>query len=422
MPRGQLNAVLDFIHRLADDGPSDSRLLERFACQRDEDAFACLIRRHGPMVLSLCRRVLHHAQDAEDVFQATFLVLARKAASIRKREALGSWLYGVALRLALQARADAARRPVHQSQLVDVPVRDPPPEVVWHDLRRVLDEEINQLPGKYRQAFVLCHLQGKTNPQAAQELGCPVGTILSRLARARELLRRRLGRRGVTLATGLLVTALAEHATAAAVPDAYVERTMKAALGFATGNGAAAGVVSAHAVTLAEGVLQAMSMTHIRIATAVLLLVGMVGTGVYSRQLPPAKSPDPSNQAAPGDLKGASPFHRQTEKAYPDADKEALRLANKLLQEEVEDEKAKLEALQKKLERLKRSGIRPAPEDPQMAELQRENRRLQRELKRLQEEVNLAEEEVQPYVQALQKGAGKELPLPLLRGKGAPVK
>src|SRR5262249_22569932 len=165
MPRGQLDSVIRYIRLLADDDASDGQLLERFVRQHDEEAFTSLVRRHGPMVLGTCRRILRQEDDAEDAFQGTFLVLARNAASIRKGVAVGSWLHGVATRLALRSRSDAAKRRAHERQLMDVPVNDPLPEVVWHDLRPVLDEAIARLPRKYRDVFVLCHLQGKTNIQ-----------------------------------------------------------------------------------------------------------------------------------------------------------------------------------------------------------------------------------------------------------------
>src|SRR5262249_38706610 len=152
-------------------------------------------------VLSVCRRILHHEheQDAEDAFQATFLILVRRAGAIRKRESIGSWLYGVAYRVARKAKACAARRTPRQAELQDVPRPEPPPEWLWRDLRPVLDEEVNHLPERYRAAFVLCYLSGQTNEQAAQHLGCPLGTVLSRLSRAREMLRTRLARRGLAL-------------------------------------------------------------------------------------------------------------------------------------------------------------------------------------------------------------------------------
>jgi RNA polymerase sigma factor (sigma-70 family) len=421
MPRGQLDSVVQYIRQLADDGPSDGQLLERFTRHRDEAAFASLVRRHGPLVAGVCRRLLHCEQDAEDVFQATFLVLARKAASIRKREAVGSWLYGVATRLARQARADAARRQARERQVGDVPVEDPPPAVIWQDLRPVLDEAIEGLPRRYRDPFVLCHLQGKTNEQAARELACPLGTVLSRLARARGLLRLRLARRGITLSSGMLVAVLAEHGSPAAVSGVCVEQTMRAAMVFAAGKGLATGAVSAPAALLAEGVLRAMFILRIRIVGTVLLLLGLIGTGVYSRQVVDEKGEKESGVKEPGpqvDRKDGREFSREKDgRSYADPDKEALRMANKLLEEEIEDEKAKLEALHKKLDRLKNSGIRPPQEDAEWAKLKRENRQLQQKLKNLQDEVRLTEEVVQPYLQTMRRGAGKAAPGPHLDAK-----
>src|SRR5262249_31616689 len=144
--------------------------------------------------------------DAEDAFQATFLILVRKAGSLGRPELLGNWLYGVAYRTAARARAEATRRRFREVPLIDrdLPAKESTPDGVWRDLRPVLDEEINRLPDKYRAPFVLCYLEGKTNEEAARQLGCPLGTVLSRLARARERLRLRLTSRGLTLSVGLL--------------------------------------------------------------------------------------------------------------------------------------------------------------------------------------------------------------------------
>src|SRR5262245_36773056 len=189
-------------------GLADGQLLARFAAARDEGAFEALVRRHGPLVLSICRRVLRHEQDAEDAFQATFLVLVRKADAIAKREALSSWLYGVAYHVARKAQARTVRRQARQTDLHDLPAADAAPEVLWRELRPVLDAEVNRLPPRYRAPFVLCYLQGKTNAQAARELGRPLGTIVAQLARARQQLRVRLARRGLALAAGGWVTLL----------------------------------------------------------------------------------------------------------------------------------------------------------------------------------------------------------------------
>jgi RNA polymerase sigma factor (sigma-70 family) len=407
MHNRQLSSVVHFIRQLADDGPSDAQLLDRFARTRDEEAFTCLVRRHGSLVLGVCRRVLRQEQDAEDVFQATFLVLARSAASIRKKDAVGSWLHGVATRLALRARAKAARRLEQGRSTVDIPAAAGLPDIVWHDLRPILDEEINALPDKYREAFVLCHLQDVSNVRAARQLDCPVGTVLSRLARARELLRRRLTRRGVTLSSTLLVSVLAQHAGAEVVPMSWVAPTMRAALAFAAGKGTVTGLVSSQALTFAEGVFQAMFFTRMKIVAVMLLVGGIVGTAVYSQQAPADKSSDPFEERADNlpKAKRSTANTKRADRPYADSSMEALRLANKLLEEEIEDEKAKLEALQRKLERLKKSGIKASQDDPEVEALKRTHRRLQRGLRRIQEEVSLAEEDVQPYLQVLQRGA-----------------
>src|SRR5215470_14070830 len=178
---------------------SDRQLLEQFLARQDESAFTALVQRHGPAILSLCRSLLRHLQDAEDVFQATFLVLARKAGSIRKREPLGSWLYGVAHRLASKARARAARRGGRELEAAaeaEAPAAD---DMTWRELRLVLHEELSRLPEKYRSPLLLCYWEGKTQEEAAAQLGWRKGTLKERVHRARDLLRGRLTRRGLTL-------------------------------------------------------------------------------------------------------------------------------------------------------------------------------------------------------------------------------
>jgi RNA polymerase sigma factor (sigma-70 family) len=173
----------------------DALLLERFLQKQDEAAFELLTWRHGAMVYGVCQRILRHAQDAEDAFQATFLTLARKAATICKRESVGGWLYRVAFRIALRAKAQRTHRARLEKLLDDVPVQgrsvDPVAVAAWHELCRLVDAALSRIPEKYRTAFILCHLEGKTCEEAAEHLGCPRGTILSRLGRARERLRAR---------------------------------------------------------------------------------------------------------------------------------------------------------------------------------------------------------------------------------------
>jgi len=178
---------------------SDHQLLDRFLQSRDEAAFEVLVWRHGPMVHAVCQRMLHHAQDAEDALQATFLTLVRKASSIHKRQALGSWLHKVAFRIALRVRTQAARRSPSETGVEELAIAPPTGDSEWAELRPILDEAIQRLPEKYRAPVVLCYLQGQTNQEAARLLDCPLGTVCTRLNRARERLRRYLTRRNVTL-------------------------------------------------------------------------------------------------------------------------------------------------------------------------------------------------------------------------------
>ncbi len=250
---------------------SETLLLERFITDRDEEAFEALISRHGPMVLGMCRRMLDDPRDVEDAFQATFLVLVRKAGSLRDRDLLANWLYGVAHRVATRARATACRRrmrerPGGEELAVANPTREDRAE-----LRAVLDDELARLPNRLRSAVILCDVEGVPQGEAARRLGCPVGTVKSRLSRARDRLRVRLVRRGVAPAA-LLAGSLFEPGTAtAAIPAALGASTVKAAKGFAVG-----AAVSAQAAALVEGVLKSMTMAKIKMIAAGLLTIGLV--------------------------------------------------------------------------------------------------------------------------------------------------
>ena len=245
------------------DGPlalqGDAALLKRFAVAQDQAAFAVLVRRHGPLVLGVCRRVLGNEQDAEDAFQAAFLVLARKAGSIRKRQSLGSWLYKVAYRTALHARAGRAQRKACEHGVRERPDPAASGQAGDEELRLLLDEEVRRLPEKYRAPVLLCYLQGQTNEEAARQLHCPTGTLKVRLLRARELLRRRLTRRGLAFSLAALLALLAEEARAA-VPESLL----------ASAAGVGAGV-SGRVAELAEGTLRGMVLTKVKVAFAVLL-------------------------------------------------------------------------------------------------------------------------------------------------------
>jgi RNA polymerase sigma factor (sigma-70 family) len=270
---------------------ADADLLERFVTRRDEAAFEVLVRRHGPMVHSVCRHLLRDPHDTEDAFQATFLVLVRKAASLQRRPLLYSWLYRVAYRIAVRARANAARRRAYEKQGVAIVAARSCDEEMGRDWKPILHEEVHRLPEKYRAPVLLCYLQGKTNEEAARQLGWPVGTVKGRLSRARELLRGRLTRRGVTLATGTFATTLSETLAPAAVPVALVNNTLKAAALIAAGEAVTAGLVSFQAAALTKGALQAMFLTKLTIVTTALLTVSAAGTGAVLWTLPGKSAP-----------------------------------------------------------------------------------------------------------------------------------
>ena len=225
MPAGQLARVVQFCRRVlapqSADETADAHLLELFIRQGDGAAFEALVRRHGPMVLGVCLRVLGNSHDAEDAFQAVFLVLTRKAASIRPRRMVGNWLYGVAFRTALEARKAGAKRRTKERHYGEIRQADSG-EGMDEELLAVLDQEVHRLPDRYRAVLVLCDLEAATRTEAARQLGCKEGTVASRLDRARKLLAKRLTRRGLVLSGAALVAALSTQAAQAAVPPALL--------------------------------------------------------------------------------------------------------------------------------------------------------------------------------------------------------
>jgi RNA polymerase sigma factor (sigma-70 family) len=279
-----LQLVLRRLHGLASgEGVTDALLLERFVRQRDEAAFELLVRRHERLVLGVCRRVLHNAQDAEDAFQATFLVLVRKAGSIGRWESLAGWLYRVAYRISLRANATARRR--HQRETssptaAEAEAPHEPDEALWRDLRPVLDQEINALPQRYRGPVILCYLEGKSYDEAAAQLGCPKGTLSTRLTRARELLRDRLTRRGLALTSAALAACLAGQAAQATAAQTLVSNTVRAAAGLTVGAKTGGEVVSTQAIHWMEGVMKDMLYTKMKIAGIVAVALVLLGTGV----------------------------------------------------------------------------------------------------------------------------------------------
>jgi RNA polymerase sigma factor (sigma-70 family) len=261
---------------------SDAELLGRFVAGRDEAAeaaFAALIERHGVMVLGVCRRVLANRDEAEDAFQATFLVLARKAAAIARREQLASWLHGVARRAALDARARATRQKAREKRLGAMLPAEPPDQTLANELRAVLDEELARLPERHRAAILLCELEGLSRREAAARLGISEGTLSSRLARAKSRLRDRLTRRGFALSTAALASALSQDAHALIIPPLLVDSTIRVATLVAAGS-SLAGVVSTSVVTLTEGVLKAMLLAKLKFAVLGVVTMAVVSASV----------------------------------------------------------------------------------------------------------------------------------------------
>jgi RNA polymerase sigma factor (sigma-70 family) len=269
----------------------DGQLLQRFTLDGDDDAFAALIQRHGPMVLGVCRRVLHHQQDAEDAFQATFFVLARRAGAIRHQECLSSWLYQVAYHTAARARAASLKRSSHPRETRDMHQADPLDEITWRELRGLLDEELHRLPDKLGSPLVLCYLQGKTQDEAARHLGWTKSTLRRRLEQGRHRLRLRLARRGVTLGSALAATLLTQAAAPAALPANLLHSTAQGAAQLSAGT--ASGVMPTQVAALTEGMLKTMVAARLKIVALVLLVVGGLAltAGLLARQTlaqPPA--------------------------------------------------------------------------------------------------------------------------------------
>jgi RNA polymerase sigma factor (sigma-70 family) len=337
MASAGLGTILEHLQRVIPqrDDPSltDAQLLDHFVAARDEQAFATLVARHGRLVLSVCRRVLRHDADAEDAFQATFLILARRAASVVRRNSVGSWLYGVAYRTALAARTTLERR-----RAVEQLTTNPPHPAVApaepQDWRPLFDRELAALPDKYRSAVVLCELEGRPRQEVARLLGVAENTLSSRLATARKLLARRLTRRGLTLPVGTLATALAADTAAAAVGPTQVMTTTGAAVGVVAGRLAS----TSGAAFLMQEVLKAMWLTRLKAVVAVLLVTAAVGGGGLLFRGSSARV-----QAAP------------PEEAQKASELETLRRENELLKLSLRLALEKIETQQTEIRTLKNS-------------------------------------------------------------------
>jgi RNA polymerase sigma factor (sigma-70 family) len=262
------------------EGVPDQLLLERFVASRDEDAFTALVHRHGPMVVGVCRRLLSQTHDAEDAFQATFLVLARKAASIRKGASVGSWLHGVAVHVARKSRLQASRRRLRERGRAVPAVADAGDAITWGELRFVLDEELARLPRAWRAPLILCYLEGQTQDEAARRLGLSKSTFRRRLERGRGVLQTRLARRGVTLSAGLFAALLSESSASAALSKTWSLQTVKTALLFRDGQWTGTEIVT-KPVAMANSALKSLVLTRFKsVALLLLTLSFLTGLGL----------------------------------------------------------------------------------------------------------------------------------------------
>jgi len=308
MSSNRYPSILHYLRQVLADpaaaGVSDAELLRRFVDQRDEAAFELLLWRHAAMVLHVCRQVLSDEQAAEDAFQATFLVLARKCNSISRREALGSWLYRVAYHIALKAQAEMRKRTSIERELSDRELSVPADSMEAREQHRIVAEEVHHLPAKFRAAIVSCYFESKTLEEAAQQLGWPRGTVASRLARGREMLRRRLIRRGVALTAATLMSDLSVQTSAAALTQ-LIPVTLRTIKLFT-----ASSAIKPSIAALAEGVVRAMYWTRVKIAMIVVLLIGLGGVGTFWAAAPrQANSPQesaPPDNASRGEKAEAS--------------------------------------------------------------------------------------------------------------------
>jgi len=356
----------------------DRDLLQRYITLGDEAAFAVLVKRYGPMVLGLCWRILRQREDAEDAFQAVFLVLARKAGRIRQRESLAGWLHRVAYRAAMKLRGVNARRTARNLPLADHSLAGRAEDATLWETQQTLESELERLPDKYRAPLLLCCVQGRTRDEAARQLGWSLGVLRGRLDRGRELLRARLARRGIALSMALLPLGVAATSEAAVPPALFA--TVRAAAGAAHSSAAAA--VSAQAAALAQGVIQAMFMTKVKICATGLLVLAFLGAGAgvvtYRAQAQVPAPPDNVIQTAPAaddpaPKREMDPAELRREIQRLRLELEQTRLLLKLANQEI----LKLRAIQERRVRERQAGTapgvpidgQPVPEKPKTSPL-----------------------------------------------------
>jgi len=281
MSTSALGAAIRHLRRAllgrSETGHTDAKLLDAFIERRDEFAFETLMLRHGPMVMGVCRRVLRNDADADDAFQATFLVLVRKGASIRPRNNVGNWLHGVARRTALTARAMSIKRSAKERAAMRPNLER---AETCETLNEVIDEELQALSEKYRAVVILCDFEGRSIKDAARQIGCPPGTVGTRLSRGRALLAKRLTRRGVALPASAVAATLAQTTSSAALSSALMSSTLMAATVTAAGRATTAGVITLNVTAITEGVLKAMLIAKLKSATGFILALATAGFAV----------------------------------------------------------------------------------------------------------------------------------------------
>jgi RNA polymerase sigma-70 factor (ECF subfamily) len=326
MRSGPKNSLVQHLRRavLLQDGAglTDGELLQAFVARHDEACFEALVRRHGPMVLGVCHRVLRDPHDTEDAFQATFLVLVQRAASVIPSEFVGNWLYGVAYRTALEVRRRVLRRRARERQVEDMPELLVQGQETGQELLAVLDRELDRLPVKYRTAIVLCHLEGRTRKEAASQLGLPVGTLSGRLTTAIRLLAKRMGRYGPAFSGTTVATMLSSSTASAGVPVSLIASTLHTGM-LAVAGQAAAGVVSAKITALAKGVLQSMFLAKLKVTAIALLTITAIGGGAGAftyRTLAAALPGAPSARGQESDRESDIEGKEEPNQAVPNAD------------------------------------------------------------------------------------------------------